>query len=158
MYNTHMCDMLMNALGGKPLVTGSAIMEFVLMCSIDTWRLWTLSFTTNNLMSMCLDFDELRLFVEYNCAALLSQLILNGFSIPSTNFQLCDKILQPYPMVWCLIAGYEFCLHSGRSNKCLFNTFPWNCSSSQHEDVAWSGSPTIKTSREIGIRDRKSVV
>ena len=46
-------------LGGKPLVSGSAIMEFVLMCSIDTWRLWTLSFTTKNLMSMCLDFDEL---------------------------------------------------------------------------------------------------
>ena len=37
-------------LGGKLLVSKSAIMQFVFMCSIDTWRLWTLSFTTKNLI------------------------------------------------------------------------------------------------------------
>ena len=77
-----------------------------------------------------------------------SQWFLN----PINNSQLSDKIPQPYPMVWCLVASYKFCLHGGRSNECLFNTFPWHCSSSQHEDVVWSGSLIVKTSYEIGVR------
>lgn len=35
-------------------------------------------------MSICFDFDEFLLFLEYNSADLLSQLIFNSLSMPST--------------------------------------------------------------------------
>ena len=78
-----MSSVLMKDLGGNPFVSGSAIMEFVPMCSMDIYPLCTLSFTTRNLMSICFDLDELLLLLEYSTADLLSQYSLSGLSIPS---------------------------------------------------------------------------
>ena len=80
-----------NTLSGTHLVSESVIMKFVLICSIDTWKIWTLSLTTRNFKSICYDFDKLLLFLEYNFAALLSQLILNDLSIPST---ICNLVIK----------------------------------------------------------------
>ena len=87
-----------NNLGGKPLVSGSTIMKFVLICSMNTWRLWILSLITRNLKSTCFNFDELLLFLEYNSITLLSHFILNGLLISSTihssMIKFCNHILS----------------------------------------------------------------
>ena len=68
-------------MGGNPLVSGSTIMEFVPMCSMDICPLCTLSFTTMNLMSMCFDLDELLLLLEYKTIDLFSQYNFSGLSM-----------------------------------------------------------------------------
>ena len=147
-----MCDMFMIYFGWQTL--SERIHNHAICAYVFNWYLKTLnSFFHNQELDVNvfgLWWTSVVLRIEF-CGLIIiidSQWFLN----PINNLQLNDKISHPYPMVWCLVAGYELCLHSGRSNKCLFNTFPWNCSSSQHENVAWSRSPTVKTSREIGVR------
>ena len=152
MYNTHMCDMLMIYFGWQTL--SEKIYNHGVCIYMFDWYLKTLnSFFHNqeldvNVFGLWRTSVVLRIQFYSLIITIDSQCFLN----PINNSQLSDKILQSYPMVWSLVAGYEFYLHGGRSNKCLFNTFPWNCSSSQHRDVAWSGSRAVKTSREIGVR------
>ena len=152
MYNTHMCDMTMIYFGWQTL--SERIRNHGVCAYVFNWYLKTLnSFFHNqeldvNVFGLWRTSVVLRI---QSCDLIItidSQWFLNLIN----NSQLSDKILHPYPMVWCLVAGYELCLHSGRSNKCLFNTFPWNCSSSQHENVAWIISPIVKTSHEIKVR------
>ena len=152
MYNTHVCDMLMIFFGLQTL--SERIRNHGVCAYVFNWYLKTLNFFFHNQKLDVNVFGLWRTSVVLRiqfCGLIIttdSQWFLN----PINNSQLSDKIPLPYPMVRCPIAGYEFCLHSGRSNKCLFNTFPWNYSSSQHEDLAWSRSPTVKTSHEIGVR------
>lgn len=92
-YNTHTSSVLRKDLCVNPLVSGSIIMEFVPICSMETCQLCTLSFTTRNSMSMCFDLDELMLLLKYRTAELLSQYNFSGlftlFKIysPMTKFR-----------------------------------------------------------------------
>ena len=49
------------------------------------------SLFNNQKLEMCFDFDELRLFLEYYSAVLLSPLILNSLSIPLT---MCSSVIK----------------------------------------------------------------
>ena len=152
MYNTHMCDMLMIYFGWQTF--SERIHNHGVCAYVFNWYLKTLNFFFHN---QKLDVNVFGLWrtsvvLRIQLCGLIITIDSQWFLNPINNSQLSDKIPQPYHMVWCLVPCYEFCLHGGRSNKCLFNTFPRNCSSSQHEDVAWSGSPAVKTSCEIGVR------
>ena len=83
--------MLMKYLGGNHLVSGSATIEFVLICSIDNYPLCTLYLTVRNLIFICLDFAELLLLLEYRTADLLSQNNLNDLTILSTTHNPVTK-------------------------------------------------------------------
>ena len=68
-------------MGGNPSTSGFVIIEFVPMRSTNIGLLFTLSFTTRNLMSMCFDLDELLLLLEYRTVDLLSQHNFCGLSM-----------------------------------------------------------------------------
>jgi hypothetical protein len=72
-------------------------MEAVPICSILVSPLPTLSFTARNLISICLDFDELLLLLEYSTAKLLSQYNLSGNLIVSTIRNHVIKFLSHIP-------------------------------------------------------------
>jgi hypothetical protein len=67
-HQTHIVTCCLNTFAGKPLVSGSANIELVLMCSILMVRFWHLSFTTRYLRSICLEAPLDLLLLEKNTA------------------------------------------------------------------------------------------
>ena len=87
----------------RPLVIGSAIINSVFTCLINTSCLLILSLTRRYLMSICLLLLPFLLFLEKNMAVQLSQKILIGLSIeltilkPPTTTTLYGQLVAKQP-------------------------------------------------------------
>lgn len=99
-------------LGISHLGSGSVIMEFVSICFIEIWSVWTFSLTTKiwsqypftTKSSYCYWIDDSWHFHNVSFTGLHN----------SQNMQSNDKISQPYSMIGCLKTCYKFYFHSGR--------------------------------------------
>ena len=91
--NTHMSDMFLKDHGWYSL--SKQICNYG-VCSNILYRQLTIldSFFHNKELSICLDFDELLLYLEYSTANLLSQHSLSGLLIPSTIRRPMTKFLN----------------------------------------------------------------
>ena len=70
------------------------------VCANMLYKNWTTLdsfFSNQNLMSICFDFEELLLLLEYMTAGLLSQYIFSGFSIPPKIRSLVKKFHSHIP-------------------------------------------------------------
>ena len=112
-----------NVLGGNSFVKESAIIRFMLICSIDTFCFWISSFTTNYFNSICLaPLEYLSLEKKYNCRVITIHFQWHSNTI--NNFKPWNKVSQPISLNSSLKTCYKFIFH-GRCNNnwCIQNCF-----------------------------------